>query len=407
MVEKLNSRTRNKAESQLRKDLDQMRLTAGKVAGQSDGLLGYDDYRHSFGDELRGRRASMGKGLLDVQKELGIKPWIIVSIEKADPKSFDSPWMIAPLVKSYARYLGMDADEAYAKFQAEGSSETKATSRIGKFRRLRAPRRAIGRSVAAANLSTLSDQGFSRLSGSSRKLKLSAAAALSSVVVAALCVGIIYLVWTVYMDFQTIEVKTDSSQFADAGNSAVPETTVTLPSRIRQEPPKGFGVGTGIAELNPDSQGVYPRFDDDAVGMELAGADGLPAVGPDLGADEQTGLGEPLVEEPVKVVVVGSSDVWVRVYNQFDSDNIIKEGILKAGEEFIVPTDGGPFFLRTGLSSSTYFRIGAAVYGPVPSDGNSVVDKILLMTEAIVENFPHVEKIEASDSVRLYVFAEE
>lgn len=392
----------------MRKDLDQMRLTAGKAEGKSDGLLGYHDYQHSFGDELRGRRASMGKGLLDVHKELGIKPWIIVSIEKADPKSFDSPWMIAPLVKSYARYLGMDADEAYARFQAEGSSEKKAAGRTGKLPKLRAPSRVIGKTAASANLSTLSDQGFSRMSGSSRNLKLSAAAALSSVVVAALCAGIIYLVWTVYMDFQTIEVKTDSSQFADAGNSAVPKTTVTLPSRIRQEPPKGFGAGTGIAELNPDSQGVYTSSEDnDAVGTEIAGTDGLTAGGPDLGVEAQTGLGEPLVEEPPRVVVVGSSDVWVRVYSQIDNGKIIKEGILKAGEEFVVPTDGGPFFLRTGISSSTYFRVAVAVYGPVPRDGNTVVDNILLTTEAIMENFPQVEKIEASDAVRQYVFAED
>lgn len=407
-MEKLNSRSLSQAESQLRKDLDQMRLTAGNAGTESDGLRGYHDYEHSLGDELRGRRASMGKGLLDVQKELGIKPWIIVAIEKADPKSFDSPWMIGPLVKSYARYLGMDAEEAYARFKAEGNSETKAAGGMGKLPKLKVPSHAIRKSSAAVNLTILSDQGFSRFNGSSSNFKLSASAILSSVVVAALCAGIIYLGWTVYRGFQKIGVETVSNQFADAGNSAVPTTTVTVQSRIRQEPPKDFSGGIGIAELDPDNQGVYASSgSNDAIGTELANNSGLSTGEPNLGSDEQIDLGQPLAGEPDRVAIVGSSDVWVRVYNQFNGDIIVKEGILKAGEEFVVPTEGGPFFLRTGLSTNTYFRIGAAVYGPVPKDGNFVVDKIVLTVEAILAGYPLVEKIEASDEVQQYVFAEE
>ena len=242
----------------MRKDLDQMRLTAGNAGAESDGLRGYHDYEHSLGDELRGRRASMGKGLIDVHKELGIKPWIIVSIEKADPKSFDSPWMIAPLVKSYARYLGMNAEEAYARFQAEGNSETKATGGTSRLPKLKVPGHALRKSSATANLAILSDQGFSRVSGASPGIKPSAAAIFSSVVVAALCAGIIYLVWTVYMDFQRIEIDPGSAQFSVAVDSAVPKSTVTVvPPRVRQEPPKGFDIRIEIAELDPDGQGVY------------------------------------------------------------------------------------------------------------------------------------------------------
>jgi len=405
-VEKLNSRSVSQAESQLRKDLDQMRLTAGNAGAESDGLRGYHDYEHSLGDELRGRRASMGKGLLDVQKELGIKPWIIVAIEKADPKSFDSPWMVGPLVKSYARYLGMNAEEAYARFEAEGNSETKAAGGMGKLPKLKVPSQARRKSLAAANLAILSDQGFSRFSNSSRNFKLSASVILSSVVVAALCAGIIYLGWTVYRGFQTIDIEPYSSQFADAGNSAVPQTTVWQP-RIRQDPPKELIGGIGIAELDPDNQGIFAvSGSDGATGTELANNSELSTSGPNLGVDRQVDLGQPLAGEPDRVAIVGSSPVWVRVYNQFDGD-IVKQGTLKAGEEFVVPTEGGPFFLRTGLSTNTYFRVGSSVYGPVPEDGNSVVDKIVLTADAISAGYPLVEKIEASDDVRQYVFAEE
>ena len=384
-----------------------MRLTAGNAGAESDGLRGYHDYEHSLGDELRGRRASMGKGLLDVQKELGIKPWIIVAIEKADPKSFDSPWMVGPLVKSYARYLGMNAEEAYARFTAEGNSETKAAGGMGKLPKLKVPSQARRKSLAAANLAILSDQGFSRFSDSSRNFKLSASVILSSVVVAALCAGIIYLGWTVYRGFQTIEIKPNSGQSADAGNSATPETTV-WPPRIRQDPPQVFIDGIGIAELDPDSQGIFAvSGSDGATGTELANNSELSTGGPNLGADRQIDLGRPLAGEPDRVMIVVSSDVWVLVYNQFDGDIIVKQDTLKAGEEFVVPTEGGPFFLRTGLSTSTYFRVGSSVYGPVPEDGNAVVDNIVLTAEAISAGYPLLEKIEASDEVRQYVFAEE
>ena len=392
----------------MRKDLDQMRLTAGEAAETSDGLRGYHDYEHSLGDELRGRRASMGKGLLDVQKELGIKPWIIVSIEKADPKSFDSPWMIGPLVKSYARYLGMNAEEAYARFKAEGNSATKTTSGIGKLPKLKVPTQMIGKSSATADLATLSNLGFSRFSGFSDNFKLSPKAIFSAIVVAGLFGCILYLGWAVYRDFQRISDGSDNNQFANAANSAVPVTTVTLTPRVKQEPPKDFDGGIGIAELNPDNHGVYVATDrDGSIGTELANVSGLSVDGGNLSAAEQIELEAPLVEEPARIAIVGISDVWVRVYSQFDANTVVKRGTLKAGEEFVVPMEGGPYLLRTGLSTNTYFRIGASVYGPVPEDGNSVVDGIVLTVEAISAAYPRIEKIEASDEVRLYVFAEE
>ena len=385
-----------------------MRLTAGEAAETSDGLRGYHDYEHSLGDELRGRRASMGKGLLDVHKELGIKPWIIVSIEKADPKSFESPWMIGPLVKSYARYLGMDAEEAYARFKAEGNSASKAASGIGKLPKLKVPTQAIRKSSATANLATFSNQGLSRFNGFSDSFKLPPKAIFSAIIVAGLFACILYLGWAVYRDFQRISDGSDNNQFADAANSVVPMTTVTLTPRVKQEPPKGFDGGIGIAELNPDNQGVYVASGrNGSTGTELANVSGLSVDEGNLSAAEQIDLEAPLVEEPARVAIVGSSDVWVRVYSQFDAGTIVKEGILKAGEEFVVPMEGGPFLLRTGLSTNTYFRMGASVYGPVPRDGNSVVDGIVLTVEAILALYPRVEKIEASDEVRLYVFAEE
>ena len=77
-------------------------------AGFEDGI--------SLGDRMRGERATLGKSLLDVQRELKIKAAYVAAIENADPGAFETPGFIAGYVRSYARYLGLDPDRAFAAF---------------------------------------------------------------------------------------------------------------------------------------------------------------------------------------------------------------------------------------------------------------------------------------------------
>ncbi|MEP4640309.1 MAG: helix-turn-helix domain-containing protein, partial [Yoonia sp.] len=52
---------------------------------------GFDAFDLRLGDLMRGERATMGKSLLDVQRELKIKAAYIAAIENADPTAFDTP----------------------------------------------------------------------------------------------------------------------------------------------------------------------------------------------------------------------------------------------------------------------------------------------------------------------------
>ena len=85
---------------------------------------GFDDYELKLGDVMRGERATMGKSLLDVQRELRIKASYISAIENCDPEAFETPGFIAGYVRSYARYLDLDPDRAFAQFCAESGFET-------------------------------------------------------------------------------------------------------------------------------------------------------------------------------------------------------------------------------------------------------------------------------------------
>ena len=59
------------------------------------GPKGFDDFELKLGDIMRGERATLGKSLLDVQRELRIKASYIAAIESCDPDAFDTPGFIA------------------------------------------------------------------------------------------------------------------------------------------------------------------------------------------------------------------------------------------------------------------------------------------------------------------------
>ena len=91
---------------------------------EGDAPSGFDAYDLRLGDIMRGERATLGKSLLDVQRELKIKATYIAAIENADPTAFDSPSFIAGYVRSYARYLGLEPEWAYQEFCKESDYET-------------------------------------------------------------------------------------------------------------------------------------------------------------------------------------------------------------------------------------------------------------------------------------------
>lgn len=86
---------------------------------EEDKPKGFDDFELRLGDLMRGERATLGKSLLDVQRELKIKATYIAAIENADLSAFETPGFVAGYVRSYARYLAMDPDWAFERFCSE------------------------------------------------------------------------------------------------------------------------------------------------------------------------------------------------------------------------------------------------------------------------------------------------
>ena len=90
---------------------------------------GFDSYTLLLGEELRGERATLGKSLLQVQKDLKIKAAYISAIENCDIDAFPNKGFIAGYVRSYARYLNLNAEEVYERFCAESGFSSYEGSR--------------------------------------------------------------------------------------------------------------------------------------------------------------------------------------------------------------------------------------------------------------------------------------
>ena len=90
---------------------------------------GFDSYTLLLGEELRGERATLGRSLLHVQKDLKIKAAYIAAIENCDLDAFPNKGFVAGYVRSYARYLNLNPEEVYERFCAESGFSSNDGSR--------------------------------------------------------------------------------------------------------------------------------------------------------------------------------------------------------------------------------------------------------------------------------------
>jgi hypothetical protein len=90
---------------------------------------GFDSYTFLLGEEMRGERATLGKSLLQVQKDLKIKAAYVSAIENCDLEAFPNKGFVAGYVRSYARYLNLNPEEVYERFCAESGFSSNEHSR--------------------------------------------------------------------------------------------------------------------------------------------------------------------------------------------------------------------------------------------------------------------------------------
>ncbi|KJZ19927.1 helix-turn-helix domain-containing protein [Loktanella sp. S4079] len=336
----------------------------------------FDDFELRLGDLMRGERATMGKSLLDVQRELKIKAAYIAAIENADPSAFDTPGFIAGYVRSYARYLRMDPDEAFATFCNESGFATahgmsaEASSRQGKSGEpIAAP---LGKDIFSSSATPFIPAGDAVFA------QFEPRAIGSLMVLVALIGGLGYGGWTVLQEVQKVQfapveqapaIVSELDPLSGAVNAVETSDPLTgftnTPSREaldRLYRPQALDLPVLVARdapistLNPGSIGsIVPDTPEEVVvAEEVSNTPHPPAVQ----------VVEPDVPE---VQLVAVRPAWVRVRSA--DGTVIFEGVMAPGENFEVPATEAPATLRVGESGAMYFAVNGVHYGPVGQSG--------------------------------------
>ncbi|MFA8442528.1 RodZ domain-containing protein [Yoonia sp.] len=355
---------------------------------------GFDAYDLRLGDLMRGERATMGKSLLDVQRELKIKAAYIAAIENADPSAFDTPGFIAGYVRSYARYLGMNPDDAFEAFCAESGFATahgmsaEASSLKGKtFDPAAAP---LGKDIFSSSATPFIPAGEAVFSG------IEPRAIGSVMVLVALICGLGYGGWTVLQEVQKVQfapveqtpvVVSDLDPLAGASNAIQPNDALagfeapSMQSLDRLYRPQALDVPVLVARDAPISTlrpGTIGALVPDA---GVPAAPEMMVAEADLPAPPAIQVVEPEVPE---VQLVAVRPAWVRV--QSADGTVIFEGVMAPGQNFVVPATEEPATLRVGESGAMYFAVNGVHYGPVGPSG-VVTSNVALTAQNLTDTY--------------------
>lgn len=353
---------------------------------------GFDDFDLRLGDLMRGERATLGKSLLDIQRELKIKATYIAAIENADVSAFETPGFIAGNVRSYARYLGMDPDWAFAKFCREANFEVahgmSAAASSASLTALRA------RQQAAEGRDGIADLNPSFIPRPESMFARVEPGAIGSLAVLVVLIGALgYGGWSVLQEVQRVQlapvdqapvVVAELDPLATA-QTAVPLTeeaaaaavlaanggTVDPLDRFYQPQALDVPVLTArdgpIAAINPRTAGVVPA----AV---------VPSGGPVVTEDVVQVVAD--AKPGVEVLAVRPS--WVRI--SAADGTVLFEKILNAGERYAVPPLQEAAELRSGNSGSIYFVVNGQTFGPA-APGAQVIKNVALSPEALTTSY--------------------
>jgi cytoskeletal protein RodZ len=370
---------------------------------------GFDDFELKLGDVMRGERATLGKSLLDVQRELKIKATYVAAIENSDPSVFETQGFIAGYVRSYARYLALDPEWAFARFSAEsgfavahGMSPAASSSRKP--------------SVTAAS-KRKSDDPYSDPNasfvprGESFLARIEPGAIGSTAVLLALVAVIGYGGWSVLQEIQKVQLApVDQAPGVASETTSLPDDPVIvagLNERVGVSAPSSEALDRlyrpqalntpvlvprdgPIATLDPRTGGalVQESAEDrlDAMSRQLASA---ATLSPDTQVVQVVEQGAP------ELALIAVRPSWVRVSSADGS--VLFEKILDAGERYVLPATEEAPLLRTGNGGGVYFALNGQAYGPAGKSG-SVVKNIALSEVDISNAFDAVD-LAANDFV--------
>jgi len=351
-------------------------------------LKGFDEFKVTLGDMMRGERATLGKTLEDIQEDIKLRVDILEGIENADLAAFPSPSFVAGYVRSYANHLGLDAELCFRMFSEESGfiglqSEIDGTSKKTKK---------LVKSTALLDDPILNPRVPNKPAKAGFLGNVSPSGILSLLVLIGLIFGLGYGGLQVLKEVQRVQFapvnetpsvvptistfddglsspSTDAGQVvASVSDSDLQEfyrpTELSVPRLTPRDGP--------ISGINTENFGIFAqpqRIDP----IEVAIAE-QPQV---------TEVGPPAVD------VVALNPAWVRIFNP--NGDILFEKILDAGQRYRLPQDSVGTMMRAGNSGSVYVMVGEKMYGPV-GNATGVARKVELDALIVQEKYALVEE---------------
>lgn len=378
-------------------------------------LRGFDTFEVTLGDEMRGERASLGKSLEDAERDLRIKARMITAIENCDLSGFPNQSVIAGYVRSYARYLGMNAEDCYQRFCEESGYQSPAAlmsssgdgSAFGSLNKP-AVQSGVGAEIASSRFAAPPPQ-------MRFQARFSLGALSSTLALIALIAGLFYGGYALLQDLQRIgiaPVPEAPAVVADAPEITVPDVDQRRFVRPTAADYEGGGALAAmqpraelpninnlrrdgpISAIDPNQAGVFARVDEapPTIGEEdVAMGDDLDGVGTDGGSTNiitaDAGATKPINQVAEGIVLHAVDSAWIRVRDA--SKATIWEGMLEAGQRYSLPERVEEPELRTGCPSNTFVFLDGVLYGPL---GNGCNPKnISLVADSVRSTIPEAE----------------
>ena len=360
---------------------------------------GFDDFELRLGDLMRGERATMGKSLLDVQRELKIKATYIAAIENCDVSAFETQGFVAGYVRSYARYLGMEPDWAFSRFCVEakfavahGMSAAASSAGI-----------TAARSRSTEYGDPLANPNASFVPRAESILARVEPGAIGSIfVLIALISAIGYGGWSVLKEVQRVQLAPiDQAPTVVAEIDPLGNVDGTAAPLVRSAPASAAAqdvVAANDKTAQPDLMGRLYRPEALDVPVLVSRDGPISSIDPGVNAAAlaNADVASPgfedqaaAIDAAIQVVAANAPAVellavrpsWVRV--QSADGTVLFEKNLDAGERYVVPQLEEPALLRAGNSGSVYFAVNGVTYGPA-APGAQVVKNVVLSPESLM-----------------------
>ncbi|MEM9058878.1 MAG: RodZ domain-containing protein [Pseudomonadota bacterium] len=370
-------------------------------------LRGFDSYEVCLGDEMRGERASLGKTLAQAEADMRIKAHIIEAIENCDLEAFPNQSVIAGYVRSYARYLGMDAEDCYRRFCLESGYQSPSA--------LQGLDRASGRSTRNGEKtfgigSEIAQSRFAAPPATNRFMtRVSLGALTSSFALIALIGGLSYGGYALLQDIQRVgfaPLPEAPSVVADAPEIDAPAIDMQALERPQADDYRGGGVLAAaepladlptlsqarrdgpISAINPETAGIFARIQANSRPVIDAPNDDLMLVSVSLEGEVPVEAPEPVVETERGVRVVAAEEAWVQIR---EADNtILFTATMAAGESFELPTRVDSPSLKVGNAGGVFVYVDGVAFGPVGKRGH-VARNVSLLADDVRGAIPRAD----------------